>query len=302
MKVFISWSGERSRIIAEGLNNWLPKVIQAVKPFYSPEIEKGTRGIAEINATLEGTNFGIICLTPENLKSEWIHYEAGALSKIEGARIWTLLYNLKHSDIIQPLAQFQHTLATKEDIYKLLDSMNAKLPDPLEKAVLKDSFERSWSDFDEVLKKAKKITETEDKEGGENIRSDREVLNEMLEILRIQQRAIPQYLNNLSRDVYSNDRAYQKLSYSHLVFSLADLKDEFEVDMIKEALQECIPHDPVRNLTFNNDYSVEVQFFPPKIKNRIEEYLDCLSKKLIYNINKYTLIKSDGVIENIEIH
>lgn len=191
MKVFISWSGERSRVIAEGLNSWLPKVIQAVKPFYSPEIEKGTKGIEEINKTLEGASFGIICLTSENLKSEWIHYEAGALSKIEGARIWTLLHNLKHSDIVQPLAQFQHTLTKKSDIYKLLDSINAKLSEPLDKSVLRDSFERWWSDFEEILEKAEKAIDEKKEETykvAENIRSDREILNELLELARTQQR------------------------------------------------------------------------------------------------------------------
>jgi len=191
MKIFISWSGERSRIIAEGLNSWLPKVIQAVKPFYSPEIEKGTKGIEEINKTLEGTSFGIICLTPDNIESKWIHYEAGALSKIEGARIWTLLHNLKHSDIVQPLAQFQHTLAKKQDIYKLLDSINTKLLEPLDKIVLGDAFERCWSDFEEILENADKVIDEKqgkDNQDVENIRSDREIINEMLELLRNQQR------------------------------------------------------------------------------------------------------------------
>ena len=108
MKIFISWSGKRSRAVAKALNDWLPKVIQAVKPFYSPEIEKGTKSVEEINSSLEGTSFGIICLNKENLESPWIHYEAGALSKTDGARIWTLLHNLNHSDVAQPLAQFQH--------------------------------------------------------------------------------------------------------------------------------------------------------------------------------------------------
>ena len=82
MKIFISWSGARSEIIAKGLSEWLPNVIQSIDIFYSPAIEKGTRGGAEINNVLAETNFGIICLTPENLENTWIHYEAGALAKI----------------------------------------------------------------------------------------------------------------------------------------------------------------------------------------------------------------------------
>jgi hypothetical protein len=37
MKVFISWSGEQSKEIAEAFRNWLPGVLQAEKPYFSPD-------------------------------------------------------------------------------------------------------------------------------------------------------------------------------------------------------------------------------------------------------------------------
>lgn len=52
MKVFIVWSGTRSFEIAKALNDWLPRVIQAVKPFFSHEIEKGAKWACEIDAAL----------------------------------------------------------------------------------------------------------------------------------------------------------------------------------------------------------------------------------------------------------
>ena len=82
MKVFISWSGERSRSIAEALREWLPDVIQAVKPWLSAEdIDKGARWSSDLAHELEDAHVGVICLTPENLEEPWIHFEAGALSK-----------------------------------------------------------------------------------------------------------------------------------------------------------------------------------------------------------------------------
>ena len=37
MRVFISWSGDRSRRIGEALRRWLPGVLQAVRPYFSPD-------------------------------------------------------------------------------------------------------------------------------------------------------------------------------------------------------------------------------------------------------------------------
>src|SRR5437899_3787788 len=79
--VFISWSGARSRHVAETLREWLPTVLQATKPWISRDIDKGARGLSEIDRALKAMKVGIICLTPENLDARWIHYEAGALSK-----------------------------------------------------------------------------------------------------------------------------------------------------------------------------------------------------------------------------
>jgi hypothetical protein len=80
--VFISWSGLRSGAVAEALRNWLPKVINALKPWLSTtDIDKGARWSTDVAVRLEVAKAGIICLTPSNLHSDWILFEAGALSK-----------------------------------------------------------------------------------------------------------------------------------------------------------------------------------------------------------------------------
>jgi hypothetical protein len=82
MDVFISWSGERSRAAAEALRSWLPKIINAIKPWLSSEdIDKGSRWGTDVASRLETAKAGIICLTPGNLHSDWILFEAGATIK-----------------------------------------------------------------------------------------------------------------------------------------------------------------------------------------------------------------------------
>jgi hypothetical protein len=70
---FIAWSGQRSKIIAEALNDWLPMVVQTVQPFISTEIDKGNKWSSIIGATLKACRAGVICLTPENQHDTWIN-------------------------------------------------------------------------------------------------------------------------------------------------------------------------------------------------------------------------------------
>jgi len=58
VKVFISWSGARSRAVAEALCEWLPQVIQTADPWISTDNEKGNRWNSEISANLEATDCG----------------------------------------------------------------------------------------------------------------------------------------------------------------------------------------------------------------------------------------------------
>jgi hypothetical protein len=189
MKVFISWSGPRSRAIAEALSGWLPNVIQNIDVFYSPEIEKGTRGTEEINAGLEGTDFGILCLTPDNRDSTWIHFEAGAISKMRGkSRVWTLLYGLKNTDLEGPLAQFQHTQISKEEIKRLLTSIDANSEQPLGDARLTAALEKWWPELAVELGNVEKLEIVDETQlGNGHVRSERELIEEVLELVRFQQ-------------------------------------------------------------------------------------------------------------------
>lgn len=158
--IFISWSGDRSKWVAEALHNWLPKVLQSARPWVSTQdIEKGTRGLSEMSNALNGMGFGITCLTSENLQAEWILYEAGALSKTfqdDKTRLWTyLLAGLENKDVKPPLGQFQHTKADKDDTRKLIHSVNMAINSPddrLNENMVNEVFDRWWQDLEAKIK------------------------------------------------------------------------------------------------------------------------------------------------------
>ena len=127
MRVFISWSGDRSKQIAALLHRWLPAVYQSIMPYMSArEIGKGERWASNLAGELEACNFGLLCLTPENINAPWLHFEAGALSKLETARVVPVLFQVKPMDIQGgPLSQFQAaTLDDEQDMLLLFKSIN----------------------------------------------------------------------------------------------------------------------------------------------------------------------------------
>ena len=100
MKVFISWSGDRSRGAADAIRRWLPGGLQAVKPYFSiDDIAKGARWESEIAKELEASRVGLLILTPENIESAWLVFEAGALANAAQVRSFGFLLSGKPTQL-----------------------------------------------------------------------------------------------------------------------------------------------------------------------------------------------------------
>ena len=184
MKVFISWSGNQSKEIASVFKEWIPGVIQAVKPYFSPsDIDKGSRWSNEIAIELESAKFGLICLTKDNLDAPWLMFEAGALSKsIDGSRVCPMLFGINAADLSGPLVQFQAAPFSKDEVLKVVKSINSQLGDnSLDSMVLESVFAKWWPDLEtKITQILSKMESKNDKE----IRTDRELLEEILRISR----------------------------------------------------------------------------------------------------------------------
>ena len=64
MRIFLSWSGNKSHQIAVAFSEWIPCVIQAVKPWVSSkDIDRGSIWFNEILEQLKDTHFGIVFVT-----------------------------------------------------------------------------------------------------------------------------------------------------------------------------------------------------------------------------------------------
>jgi hypothetical protein len=191
MKVFISWSGETSRALAEVLRQWLPAVIQAVKPYYSPDdITKGARWSSEIASTLEESRVGLICLTRENLDAPWIMFEAGALSKnLDKSKVSPILFGVEPTDLTGPLVQFQAAKFEKADLKRIVRMINGELGDSrLATDVLDNVFDMWWPTLEARVGEVFEAAGHPDKGA---VRSTRDLLEEILTLTRSQARHSP---------------------------------------------------------------------------------------------------------------
>lgn len=197
MDIFISWHGKRSHAVAVALRDWLPQIVNDFKPWLSSSsIDKGARWSPEIATKLATAKAGIFCLTPSNLTAPWILFEAGAISKsTEKTYVCTLLVDLQHSDVTDPLAQFQATKLTRDELLQLVKNLNGVLGEHrMSDAHVEKAFEKWWPDLETELKKL-----PSDETAPPPQRPERELLEEVLDKVRdLSQRLRPAISYQLS--------------------------------------------------------------------------------------------------------
>jgi hypothetical protein len=180
MKVFLSWSGERSKIVGNALKHWLSYVFPGLDVWMSDQdIQAGARWGIELGSILKECKLGILCLTPESLDSHWLAFEAGALSNaIDNSRVIPYRFHLSSTDIGPPLSQFQDVAADKAGTFKLVISINDLLDKQFgDEERLKVIYEHWWPDLEQQLAAIKSAEHVQH-------RSEREILEEILELVR----------------------------------------------------------------------------------------------------------------------
>lgn len=206
MKVFVSWSGSLSQKVACALRDWIPCVLQYVRPYVSSEdIDKGTRWSVDIAKELSDSTYGILCVTSDNQDAPWLNFEAGALSKaIDKSFVSPFLLNLKAAELKNgPLIQFQATAFSQEEVRKLIESVNNKSGESerVELATVKRTFDKWWPELEKELSVI--LQEAPLKSKTSSVPTKQEaMIEELLDLARSQQRFMsnpesllpPQYL------------------------------------------------------------------------------------------------------------
>ena len=164
-----------------------------------------------MSAKLEESKLSIICLSRENLDARWILFEAGALAKITDAYVCTLLLDVTPAEVEPPLSQFQHTLIDKNDVRQLIHTINQAVIDAGERGLsdttLDNIYDKFWPELERSLDDISEIQESD----GQNIRSERAILEEVIQILRNQERRVSQNLEEVHSGSVEDSPAFTQL-------------------------------------------------------------------------------------------
>ncbi len=147
LEVFVSWSRPASHQAAGAFKEWLPGVLPGVRPWMSSEdITKGTPWFSSISSQLSRSGACLILVTPENVGSSWLFYEAGAIAHaMQGALICPYLVDVKAGELSgTPLGQYQVTVFDKGDTWLLVRALNDRLAAPHHADVLRGNFDTKW--------------------------------------------------------------------------------------------------------------------------------------------------------------
>jgi hypothetical protein len=158
--LFVSWSKE-GKAIANQFKDWIEDVLSTIIVFCSDQdIEKGERAVSAIFDRLDECSIGVIVITPNTSSSQWIHFEAGALSKGPGSRVMPLLVGMATNQLTGPLNQLQATEANnREAMWALVQAINKQTAE-IDSNRLSRQFERLWPEWQGFVESLQLSTKT----------------------------------------------------------------------------------------------------------------------------------------------
>ena len=146
-KIVLAWSGEASSKVALALCRFLKLTLHGCEPWVSSEhVAAGAFWHTELLTALKSARIGVLCLTPGNIESKWIHFEAGAIANSFGSpNACPYLLNVDRSLLQGPLQHLQCVTADEQGTFRLVREINASLSTGrLEQDLLQASFSAHW--------------------------------------------------------------------------------------------------------------------------------------------------------------
>ena len=149
--VFISWSGDRDREIAECLKLFLEDCVD-VECFVSSKcIKSCDSGWKEsIQAAIKKADYGIVLISKKTLHAPWLYYEGGALEgRLNFENVTIMAIDCEKNEVIPPFSLRHIRKFNKEDF----ELFFKELPDALKLKTKKAYNGRLWNSIKKKIEK-----------------------------------------------------------------------------------------------------------------------------------------------------
>jgi len=149
-KIFLGWSGSRSKAIAEIVRAFIEALVPQPTIFFSPgDIDKGSKWRGAVAQELQDCDVGVWCLTRRSLKSTWVPYEAGAISKAAApGLVCPVLFGISSTLLPSPLSDFHATEFNKSDLWRLIKNLTELSKSDVDTERLRGVFDGLWGGFE----------------------------------------------------------------------------------------------------------------------------------------------------------
>lgn len=220
-RIFISWSGQRSEHVARRISEWLPSIVPEVDLFLSSDIPAGAMWLRDIADHLASAEMGLICVTRENINSQWLNFEAGAIWNrfAAGIPICPVLLDLTPTELTGPLSLFQSKKFDEKDMKALCRLLAARTGLSHERVDI--SFKAIWPRLENDVTNDLNSVTTSNPEAKQSSPTDQRMEKE-LEGAALQ---IMSYLNHNKFNMMSFERVRERIDGSY--------SDEFLLSLIK---------------------------------------------------------------------
>jgi hypothetical protein len=288
MKIFLSWSGSRSKQVANALRSWIPLLLHYAEPWLSDkDIEAGDRWSAEVGKELEASNFGVICLTRENLNADWILFEAGALSKaLSAGSVCPYLFDVDFRDITGPLSQFQAKKAERNQTLELVEAINSKSVKPIDMPRLRELFEVLWIKLEEQLHQIPPVDGSKPA-----ARTPTDVLEELVQVVRGFDSRLSAYEQTVGRGLWRDSGPLLSSTPGNTIVML-----ELEVNTPRNArgkrfIMDCQPSTVLKRIA--NLTGLTIDSFGTKWYLRDVENNDFIENEEYFNRPRSQVVLTD---------
>ena len=155
-KIYLAWSGDKSRKIAKLVKRFLEYTLPFAEVFFSEtDIAAGQQWRSELHLQLRESDHIAICLTHDAIDSKWMYYEAGAALSSQSQQkrnCIVLLFGVPIRNLPSPLEPFQCTEFTFEDYEKLLFSLHESAGNlGRDFQYIKDHLAQNWKILEENI-------------------------------------------------------------------------------------------------------------------------------------------------------